>query len=237
MDDVVEDLRTAVPDLEIDGVVLDLGVSSHQLDEASRGFRFGEGDASPLDMRMDAGTDRMTAAQLLASLSAEDLEAIFSRYGQLPGSRRLARAIVERRENAPFETATDLLSLIREVGIGRGRKHNPATLVFQALRIAVNDELGALEEGLAAAIRILRPGGRIAVIAYHSLEDRIVKHAFRDAARGCICPSDFPVCRCDQKPTLRVLTRRPIAPDEREIAANPRARSARLRSAERLEAA
>ena len=237
MDDVVADLRTQRHELEIDGVVLDLGVSSYQLDEASRGFRFGDGESAPLDMRMDSGSGRATAATLLASLSAEDLEGIFSRYGQLPGSRRLARAIVERRERDPFETATDLLSLIREIGIGRGRKHNPATLVFQALRIAVNDELGALEEGLAAAIEILRPGGRIAVIAYHSLEDRIVKHTFRDAARGCVCPSDFPVCRCGKKPSLRVITRRPIAPDDAEIASNPRARSARLRSAERLEAA
>jgi 16S rRNA (cytosine1402-N4)-methyltransferase len=237
MDDVAADLRTTRGDIAIDGVILDLGVSSHQLDEPSRGFRFGAGEEAPLDMRMDSEGGRETAAHLLATLSTEELERIFSRYGQLPGSRRLARAIVERRTRDPLETASDLLSLIREAGIGRGRKHNPATLVFQALRIAVNDELGALEEGLAAAMRIVRPGGRIAVIAYHSLEDRLVKHSFRDAARGCVCPPDFPACRCGRKPTLEVLTRRPISPGEAETQRNPRARSARLRAARRLEAA
>ncbi len=237
VEDVVADLAAQLGPLAIDAIVFDLGVSSHQLDEARRGFRFGEGAASPLDMRMDAGSDRPTAAALLASLSAEDLERVFGDFGQLPGSRRLARAIVERRQAAPLETATDLLSLIRELGIGRGRKHNPATLVFQALRIAVNDELGALEEGLQAAIRLLRPGGRLAVIAYHSLEDRLVKQTLREAARGCVCPPEFPVCRCGREPLLEVLTRRPIAAGEAEIQRNPRARSARLRAARRLEAA
>jgi 16S rRNA (cytosine1402-N4)-methyltransferase len=233
----IEDVVAEQGFASVDAVLLDLGVSSHQLDEAGRGFRFAEGDESPLDMRMDAAGDRETAAGLLASLSAEELERIFSQYGQLPGSRRLARAIVERRAAEPLETATDLVGLVRELGIGRGRKHNPATLVFQALRIAVNDELGALEEGLQAALRVLRPGGRLVVIAYHSLEDRIVKHTFRDAARGCICPPEWPACRCGRKPSLRVLTRKTIRPGEEEIAHNPRARSARLRAAETLEAA
>ena len=237
MDDVADDLRAIRGDIDIDGVLLDLGVSSFQLDEAARGFRFGPGDESPLDMRMDGEGERATAAELLATLSVEALEQVFSKYGQLPGSRRLARAIVERRDTAPLETATDLLALIREVGIGRGRKHNPATLVFQALRIAVNDEMAALEEGLQAAMRIVRPGGRIAVIAYHSLEDRLVKHTFRNAARGCVCPPDFPECRCGRVPTLEILTRRPIGPSRAEIEKNPRARSARLRAARRLEAA
>ena len=233
LEDIAAELRPA----EIDGIVLDLGVSSHQLDAPERGFRFTPGAESPLDMRMDGEGRGEPAQALLASLSARDLERVFSEYGQLPGSRRLARAIVERRDREPLETASDLVDLVVALGIGRGRRHNPATLVFQALRIAVNDELGALEEGLQAAIHVLRPGGRVVVIAYHSLEDRIVKHTFRDAARGCTCPPDWPVCRCGRAPTLEVLTRRPIVPGEAEIRRNPRARSARLRAGMRLEAA
>jgi 16S rRNA (cytosine1402-N4)-methyltransferase len=186
---------------------------------------------------MNADSTQPTAAALLASLSGDELERVFSEYGQLPGSRRLARAIVEQRRTQPFETTRDLVTLIREIGIGRGRKHNPATLVFQALRIAVNDELGALDEGLQAAIHVLRPGGRLAVIAYHSLEDRLVKRSFREAARGCVCPPEWPACRCGRQPSLRILTRRPIVPDADETRRNPRARSARLRVAEILEAA
>jgi 16S rRNA (cytosine1402-N4)-methyltransferase len=233
LDDIAEELAP----LAIDGIVLDLGVSSHQLDRPERGFRFSPGAESPLDMRMDGGGGDITAQSLLASLSVEELETVFSKFGQLPGSRRLARAIVARRDTAPLETAADLIDLASGLGIGRGRRHNPATLIFQALRIAVNDEMGALEEGLLAAIRILRPGGRLVVIAYHSLEDRLVKQTFRAAARGCTCPPEWPACCCGVLPTLGILTKRPIAPSEEEIRGNARARSARLRAGMRLEAA
>jgi 16S rRNA (cytosine1402-N4)-methyltransferase len=219
----------------LDAVLLDLGVSSHQLDSAARGFRFAEGTAgeTPLDMRMDR-RNPVTAAEMLRTRSAEELEAIFREGGELPGAARLARRLVEARERAPLATASDLLRVIRDARVGGGRRHHPATLVFQALRIAVNDELGALREGLAAAILALRPGGRLVVIAYHSLEDRCVKQGFREAERGCICPPRTPVCVCGGVRRLRVLTRRPIRPDAAEIHENPRARSARLRAAERL---
>jgi len=220
---------------KVDGVLLDLGVSSHQLDTAARGFRFSESNAegTPLDMRMDAGSGP-TAAELLRVASERQLESWFREYGELPGARRLARMIASTRDEAPFVTSADLLRAIRACRVGAGRRHNPATLVFQALRIAVNDEIQALREGLEAAISALRPGGRLVVIAYHSLEDRLVKHRLRAAARGCSCPPDAPVCVCGGRATLRVLTRRPIRPGEQEIAANPRARSARLRAAETI---
>ena len=223
----------------VDGVLLDLGVSSHQLDAPHRGFRFAtdiDPDQTPLDMRMDPSQGE-TAADLLARASAETIEGWLREYGELPGAHRLARAITERRREEPLRTTADLLQLIETARVGRGRRHNPATLVFQALRIAVNDELGALESGLDAAIQVLRPGGRLAVIAYHSLEDRMVKRCFRAEARGCICPPQQPVCTCGRLPRLKTLTRKPIRPEESDIRNNPRARSGRLRSAERIEEA
>lgn len=222
----------------VDGVLLDLGVSSPQIDSTTRGFRFSEAErsAASLDMRMDP-SGGPTAAQLVARATPEELQRCFQDYGELPGSRRLARAIVAARERAPIETTADLLEVIRESRIGTGRRHNPATLVFQALRIAVNDELGALGEGLAAAIDALHPGGRLVVIAYHSLEDRIVKRRIRDEVRGCTCPPRMPVCVCGGVVRLRSLTSRPVRPGDAEIAANPRARSARLRAAERVQEA
>jgi 16S rRNA (cytosine1402-N4)-methyltransferase len=219
----------------VDGVLLDLGVSSPQLDRAERGFRFAESGAerTPLDMRMDDRSPT-TAADLLATASAEELEHWFRAYGELPGARRLARRIVDARATAPPRSAADLRALIAGAGVGRGRRHDPATLVFQALRIAVNDELAALEQGIEAAIEALRPGGRLVVISYHSLEDRIVKNRLRDAARGCTCPPRTPVCVCGGRVRMRVLTRRPIRADADEVARNPRARSARLRAGERV---
>jgi 16S rRNA (cytosine1402-N4)-methyltransferase len=219
----------------VDGVLLDLGVSSPQLDRAERGFRFAEASAgaTPLDMRMDPDAPA-SAADLLARASVEELERWLREYGELPGARRLARAIVAARERAPLRTARDLLAVISTARVGGGRRHHPATLVFQALRIATNDEIGVLAEGLEAAIASLAPGRRVAVIAYHSIEDRLVKERFRDEQRGCVCPPHVPVCACGRRPRLRVLTRRPVRPGPEELRANPRARSARLRAAERL---
>ncbi|MFP8874386.1 MAG: 16S rRNA (cytosine(1402)-N(4))-methyltransferase RsmH [Myxococcota bacterium] len=233
------DLESVVHDLgfeQVDAVLFDLGLSSHQIDTPARGFRFsGEGTAEiPLDMRLDQDLER-DAASLLRSASRNELERCFREYGELRGARRLANTIERTRRETPFETAADLVRAVDESRIGRGRRHNPATLVFQALRIAVNDELEVLRRGLAAAVAILRPGGRIVVMAYHSLEDRIVKTHFRDGARSCTCPPQIPVCVCGGQATLRVLTRRPLRPSAEEIQRNPRARSARLRAAERLE--
>ncbi len=220
---------------EVDAVLLDLGVSSHQLDSPQRGFRFASETSAetPLDMRMDqeSGT---TAADLLRRADPEQLEGWFSKYADLPGSRKLARAIVAARHRAPLRTAADLRAVIAEAGIGRARRHDPSTLVLQALRMAVNDEADALSEGLEAAIESLRVGGRLAVLSYHSGEDRIVKNRLRAAARGCSCPPRTPVCICGEKARLRVITRKPISAGADELRANPRARSARLRIAERV---
>jgi 16S rRNA (cytosine1402-N4)-methyltransferase len=219
----------------VDAVLLDLGVSSPQLDRPERGFRFAEDTAArtPLDMRMDP-RGGPTAAELLARASEAELAGWFRAYADLPGARRLARALVRARERAPLRTAADLRRVVEEARVGGGRRHHPATLVFQALRMAVNDEVAALEEGLAAAEAALAPGGRLVVLAYHSVEDRLVKRFLRSAERGCTCPPRQPVCTCGRLPTLRRLTRRPVRPEEGEIARNPRARSARLRAAERL---
>jgi len=232
LDEVVRELAVE----PVDAVLLDLGVSSHQLDVPQRGFRFARESAetTPLDMRMDPASSTETAAELLQRASAEELHRLFERYGELPGSKRLARAIVERRRAVPLRTSADLLQVIDDTGIGAGRKHNPATLVFQALRIAVNDELHALEEGIDAALEVLRPGGRLVVLAYHSLEDRIVKQRLRTEAKGCVCPPRQPICTCGRAPRVRVLTRRPVGASDEEARHNPRARSVRLRAAERI---
>ena len=225
--------RLGIP--AVDAVLLDLGVSSRQIDDPERGFRFGEdtADVCPLDMRMDPSAG-LPAAELLATYSSPALEQVLREYGEFPGARRLARAITEARRQAPLRTAADLRRVIRSTGIGRGRKHYPATLVFQALRIAVNDELGALDEGLIAAVNSLAVDGRICVLAYHSLEDRRVKGCFVSEEKGCVCPPAQPVCNCGRVPRLRRLTKRPVSAEDSEIRQNPRARSARLRAAVRL---
>jgi 16S rRNA (cytosine1402-N4)-methyltransferase len=220
----------------VDGMLFDLGLSSFQLVDTERGFGFRAG--GPLDMRFDASRG-VSAAELIATLDATELTALFRRFGEEPHAPRISRAIVEARRVAPITTAEELAALIERVAPrtppGRRRIH-PATRVFQALRIAVNEELDALAEALAVAVDLLRPGGRLVVLSYHSLEDRIVKR-FLDAERkGCICPPSVPVCVCGRTPRLRLVTHPSLTPTDAEIAANPRARSARLRAAERIAA-
>jgi 16S rRNA (cytosine1402-N4)-methyltransferase len=220
----------------IDGCLFDLGLSSDQLADEARGFSFRT--AGRLDMRFDT-TRGLPAAELLASLDAGELIALFRRYGEEPFAGRIARAIVEARRTAPIETAAELAALVERVAPGRApgrRRVHPATRVFQALRVAVNEELEALQEGLAAALDLLRPGGRLVVLSYHSLEDRIVKRFFQAERRGCVCPPEAPICVCGHQPRLRLVTPKGLVPEEAEIHANPRARSARLRAAERLAA-
>jgi len=213
-----------------DAVLLDLGVSSMQLDRPERGFSY-RADA-PLDMRMDPSAE-LSAKGIVNEYGERELTTIFRRYGEERYAKQIARAMVRRRKERPFEGTADLAETIKAampapVRFGDG---HPAKRVFQALRIAVNDELGALEAGLPAAFEMLRPGGRLAVISFHSLEDRIVKQFLREGERGCTCPPDFPVCVCGSKPVLRAIQRRPVRPGEDEIAANPRSASARLRAA------
>jgi 16S rRNA (cytosine1402-N4)-methyltransferase len=217
----------------VDGVVLDLGVSSHQLDTAERGFSFQQ-DA-PLDMRMgrDSGP---TAADLVNSLEEAELAEIIRDYGEERWAKKIAAAIVRERQTAPLRGTLQLAELVKRTiprALQEERIH-PATRTFQGLRIAVNDELASLERGLEAAVSLLKPGGRIVVISFHSLEDRIVKNCFRYHAEGCRCPKEVPVCVCGHQPELRLLTRKPVMAGEDEIAGNQRARSAKLRAAAKL---
>lgn len=212
---------------QANGVLMDLGLSSWQLAAAERGFSFQE-DA-PADMRFDR-TQGLSAADLVNMLPEEDIVAALWQYGEEPRARRIARALVEAR---PIRTTGELADIVCRVVRRRGRIH-PATRTFQGLRIAVNRELEALEEALPQAVTILAPGGRLAVISFHSLEDRIVKLFFRQEAKDCICPPRSPACVCGHRATLRVITKKPVSPSEEEIARNPRARSAKLRVAERL---
>jgi 16S rRNA (cytosine1402-N4)-methyltransferase len=213
-----------------DAVLFDLGVSSMQIDQPERGFSYAA-DA-PLDMRMDPGAE-LSAREIVNEWSERDLTTIFRDYGDERYARQIARTIGRRRRDRPFERTGELVETIKAAipAPARFGDGHPAKRVFQALRIAVNDELGSLESALPAALELLRPGGRLAVISFHSLEDRIVKRFLRSQERGCTCPPDFPVCVCGHEPTLRAQSRRAIRPTPQEIAANPRAASARLRAA------
>jgi 16S rRNA (cytosine1402-N4)-methyltransferase len=218
---------------QVDGLLLDLGLSSFQLVDVERGFGFRAGGR--LDMRFDISRGQ-PAADLLATLDQTELTELFGRYGEEPFSGRIARTIVETRRHSPVETAEQLAALVeRAVPAPKARRTHPATRVFQALRIAVNDELAALEAGLAASLVLLRPGGRLVVLSYHSLEDRIVKRFIAAEQRGCVCPPEVPICVCGRSPQLRSLGKS-RTPGADELASNPRSRSARLRGAERLAA-
>ncbi len=212
----------------VHGVFFDLGVSSLQLDRESRGFSFRRAD--PLDMRFSFD-QQITAADIVNRYAESELADIIFHLGEDRAARRIARAIVRSR---PILTSLELAEVIEKVNPRRGKRTHPATQTFQAIRIAVNDELSALETALEQAVSLLGQGGRMAVISYHSLEDRIVKNFVRKQAADCICPPGTPVCRCDHLATLKVITRRPLIPTDAETASNPRARSAKLRVAERI---
>ncbi len=229
---------------QVDGILLDLGLSSRQLADDRRGFSFRSG--GPLDMRFDPSSGP-TAADLVNELSVPELEEILRRFGEVPRSKRLAQAIVNAR---PIYTTNQLVELIVHVLDSPGsrrtkrgdswdkvrlsRRIHPATQVFQALRIAVNNELTELERGLAAALLLLKPGGRLVIISFHSLEDRLVKQFIREKSLECQCPPEQPICTCDVRPLLRPITRKVIRPSDKEIANNPRSRSAKLRAAEKM---
>ena len=218
---------------KVDGILLDLGVSSPQLDDGQRGFSYMT-DA-PLDMRMN-GEDTRDARQIVNTWSYEDLKRVLYDYGEERFAPRIAAAICRRREQAPIETTLELVDVIKSAmpASALREKQHPAKRSFQAIRIAVNDELGAVETVMKKAVPLLNPVGRLAVITFHSLEDRIVKNAMAEAAKGCTCPPSFPVCVCGKKPQVRIVTRKPIVSGEEELERNPRARSAKLRICEKL---
>lgn len=232
------DLDELLVKAEVPGVdcfLFDLGVSSPQLDIPERGFSYNE-DA-PLDMRMDPGTHTQTAAEVINNYDEADLARILSVYGDEKFASRIAREIVRRRAKEPIRTTFELVDAIKAAIPAAARRHggHPARKTFQALRIEVNHELEVLERGLEAAIRWLNPGGRVCVISYHSLEDRIVKHLFGEMSQGCTCPPDLPVCVCGHVPIIRVKTRKPLVAAEEELERNPRARSAKTRAAVKLD--
>lgn len=215
-------------------ILMDLGVSSMQLDNLERGFSFKSKDL--LDMRFDKDNQSLTADEIVNEWSANDLEKIFKKYGEEKFAKKIAKSIVAYRQGKKIEQAKELAELV-EMSIPKKfqtQKIHPATRVFQALRIEVNNELNILKETLISSLDVLKPGGKIAVISFHSLEDRIVKQAFKEFAAGCICPLEFPICVCDNKPKLKIITKRPLTADKDEIERNPRSRSAKLRVAQTL---
>jgi len=229
-------IRSILEDLQIeqlDGAVLDLGVSSYQLDEAERGFSYMHD--SMLDMRMNRNAEK-NAYTVVNTYSKEELSRIFFEYGEEKWSKRVAEFIVEKRAQKPIETTFELVEIIK-AAIPKGARQegsHPAKRIFQAIRIEVNEELTILEEAIRDFVSVLKPGGRLAVITFHSLEDRIVKKTMQDLASGCTCPRDFPICVCNKKPQVEVITRKPILPSEKEQEENSRSKSAKLRVAEKL---
>ena len=213
----------------VDGILLDLGVSSYQLDDAQRGFTYREEDA-PLDMRMDQRQE-YTAREVVNSMSVEELTRIIREFGEEKFAGRIAHRIAQEREKCPIETTGQLTQIVKDAIPARARAtgRHPARRTFQAIRIEVNGELRVLRESLDDMIGLLNPGGRICIITFHSLEDRIVKDAFRRAENPCICPPEFPVCVCGRKPLGRVITRKPVVPSDEEMEQNPRSKSAKLR--------
>ena len=230
------DMAQVLQDLNIpgvDGILLDLGVSSPQLDDGARGFSY-MADA-PLDMRMNS-QDAISAYTVVNTWSQEELKRILYNYGEERYAPQIAAAICRRRAERPIETTLELVDIIRSAmpPAALREKQHPAKRSFQAIRIAVNDELGAVEKIMEDAVGLLKPGGRLAIITFHSLEDRIVKNGMADAAKGCTCPPNFPVCVCGKKPKVKLISRKPIVSGEEELEINPRARSAKLRVCEKL---
>ena len=217
----------------VDGILLDLGVSSPQLDDGARGFSY-MADA-PLDMRMN-GEDSLSAYEVVNTWSQDELKRILYDYGEERYAPQIASAICRRRENAPIQTTLQLVDVIRSAmpPAALREKQHPAKRSFQAIRIAVNDELGSVEKAMRSAIPLLNKGGRLVIITFHSLEDRIVKNAMAEAAKGCTCPPNFPICVCGNKPKVKLITKKPIVASQEELEVNPRSRSAKLRICEKL---